>query len=325
MAFTLGDYSCLCDVAWRDIILIMQPQPCIVCQSLSAPFCFRTRDRHYGIRGEFDVVRCAGCGLVHLHPIPTADELAGFYTQDYYAYQPTRKDGRLKQLVKRLLKTKIETHNPESPRSGEFLDIGCGSGEYLQRMRAKGWNVTGVEPSIFGAEEGRHNGLNIFHGTLHEAKFAPNSFDYIRSNHSFEHVPNPLEILDEIYRILKPGGKLFVGIPNIDSIPYRVFGKYWWYLGAPVHTYSYTVPTISALMRRSGFAIDKIYFNSNYTSLLGSLQIYVNRNTGKRSTEGWLIKNPVLMFGANLMTQIIDLACRGDAIEVIARKPIALG
>jgi SAM-dependent methyltransferase len=299
----------------------MQPQPCIVCQSFNAPLCFRTRDRHYGIRGEFDVVRCASCGLVHLHPIPTVDELAGFYAQDYYAYRPMGKDRDLKKLFKKLLKTKIETHNPTFPHPGEFLDIGCGSGEYLQRMRAEGWNVKGVEPSIFGAEEGRQNGLDIFHGTLPEAKFVSDSFDYVRSNHSFEHVPNPVEILDEIYRILKPGGKLFVGIPNIDSIPYHIFGKYWWYLGAPVHTYNYTVSTISTLMQRSGFAIDTVFFNSNYASLLGSLQIYANRNNGKKSTEGRLMNNPLLILGANIVTRAIDFIHKGDAIEVIAQKP----
>ena len=302
----------------------MSLQPCIVCQSFNAPISFRTRDRHYGIQGEFNIVRCADCGLVHLDPVPTADELASFYSQDYYAYQPVEKDGRLKALSKKILRTKIDTHNPPYLQPGDFLDIGCGSGEYLHKMQAKGWNVKGLEPSIFGAEEGRQSGLDIFHGTLHEANFLPDSFDYVRSNHSFEHVPNPVEVLEEIYRILKPGGKLFIGVPNIASIPYRIFGKYWWYLGAPVHTYSYTVPTISTLMCRSGFVIETVYFNSNFASLLGSLQIYANRNNGKKSTEGRLFKNPALMLAADVITRAIDLIGHGDAIEVIARKPIGL-
>jgi SAM-dependent methyltransferase len=303
---------------------VMSLQPCIVCQSLNAPLSFRTRDRHYGIQGEFNIVRCADCGLVHLDPVPTADELAAFYSQDYYAYQPVRKDSRLKALSKQILRTKIETHNPPHLQPGDFLDIGCGSGEYLHKMQAKGWTVKGVEPSTFGAEEGRQSGLDIFRGTLHEAKFLPDSFDYVRSNHSFEHMPNPVEVLDDIYRILRPGGKLFIGVPNIASIPYRIFGKYWWYLGVPVHTYNYTVPTISTLMRRSGFVIETVYFNSNFASLLGSLQIYANRNNSKKSTEGRLFNNPVLMLAADLMTRAIDLIDRGDAIEVIARKPMGL-
>jgi ubiquinone/menaquinone biosynthesis C-methylase UbiE len=134
-------------------------------------------------------------------------------------------------------------------------------------------------------------------------------------------MPNPVETLDEIYRVLKPGGKLFIGIPNIGSIPYRIFGRYWWYLGAPVHTYSYTVPTISSLIRRSGFAVDNIYYNANFTSLLGSLQIYANRNNGKNSADGWLMKNPILIVAANILMRAICLIGQGDAIEVIAEKP----
>jgi len=87
-----------------------------------------------------------------------------------------------------------------------------------------------------------------------------------------------------------------------------------------VHTYSYTVPTISAIVQRSGFAIDRIYYNSNFVSLLGSLQIYANRHNGKKSSEGWLIKNPILMLGANMMMRVIDSIRQGDAIEIIARK-----
>jgi SAM-dependent methyltransferase len=258
---------------------------------------------------------------VHLDPIPTPDEIAGFYASNYYAYQPVRKNGGLRRLVKRLLRTTINTHNPTFPQPGEFLDIGCGSGEYLHKMRAKGWNVRGVEPSVFGAEEGRRSGLDIFNGTLHEATFATNSFDYVRSNHSFEHMPNPIEVLDEIYRILKPMGKLYIGIPNIDSTPYRIFGEYWWHLGVPVHIYSYTIPIISTLLRRSGFVCNRVYFNSNYASLLGSLQIYANRNNGRMSNEGWLLKNPVLIMVANILARVLDLVRQGDTIEVIAQKP----
>jgi SAM-dependent methyltransferase len=298
----------------------MPAEPCIVCKSLSAAPCLRARDYHYGIPGEFNLVRCVGCGLVHLDPIPTPDELAHFYAQDYYAYQPVRESGRLKRLAKNLLGITIKTHNPAFLHPGEFLDVGCGSGEYLHKMRSEGWSVRGIEPSIFGAEEGRRYGLDIFNGTLHEAKFPASTFDYVRSNHSFEHVPNPVEVLDEIYRILKPDGKLYIGIPNIDSLPYRIFGKYWWHLGVPVHTYSYTVPTISTLIRHSGFAIDRVHFNSNFASLLGSLQIYINRNNGKRSTAGWFIKNRILMFGTNMITRVLDLMGQGDVIEIIARS-----
>ncbi len=191
----------------------------------------------------------------------------------------------------------------------------------MQVMQAKGWKVCGVEPSAFGSGQGQSAGLDIFHGTLLAAKFQSNSFDYIRSNHSFEHMPNPVEVLNEIFRILKPQGKLFIGIPNMGSLPYRIFGRYWWYLGAPLHTYTYNVSNISMLLRRSGFSIDKVYFHSNYASLLGSLQIYLNRKNRRNSSEGKLIRNPLLMLISNIAMWVVDRIGQGDAIEVIATKP----
>jgi SAM-dependent methyltransferase len=299
----------------------MPSSPCIICKSLDTRPFLRTQDYHYGIPGEFSLVRCVGCGLVHLNPIPTSDELASFYSKDYYAYQSVAKPSKLKRFIRRLLGITMRTHDPEFAHPGEFLDIGCGSGNYLDKMSAEGWSVRGVEPSKFGAEEGRNFGFDIFNGTLHEAKFPTGVFDYVRSNHSFEHLPNPKETLDEISRILKPDGKLYIGIPNIESLPYKIFGKYWWHLGVPVHTYSYSVKTISALMSQSGFLVDKVYFNSNFSSLLGSLQIYVNRSNGKLSNDGWLIRNRILMFATNIMTKILDLIRQGDVIEIIARRP----
>jgi SAM-dependent methyltransferase len=301
----------------------MSTQRCINCHSPSSSLLFTTWDRHYGIPGEFNIVRCDGCGLVHLDPIPSTTELAGFYSENYYAYEPIGSRIWLKEFAKQIFKTKIKTHDPSFALPGDFLDIGCGSGDYLHVMQAKGWKVRGVEPSVFGAEEGRRAGFDIFNGTLDQANFCSDTFEYVRSNHSFEHVPNPSEVLSEIYRILKPGGNLYIGIPNIDSIPYRIFGKYWWYLGAPVHTYNYTVPTISALLQRAGFSIQKVYFNANFVSLLGSLQIYANRNNGKKSADGWLIRNPILRIFCNLAMSVIDLVGRGDAIEVIAQKPLS--
>jgi hypothetical protein len=155
----------------------MSAQECVVCQAPEASLLFRTRDRHYGLLGEFSIVQSSGCGVVRLDPIPSAEELAGFYTQSYYAYQPMSKEPWLKGLARRLLRLKIVTHNPKFAVPGEFLDIGCGSGDYLRVMQAKGWKVQGVEPSSFGATEGHRAGFDIFNCTLTEAKLASNSFD----------------------------------------------------------------------------------------------------------------------------------------------------
>ncbi len=294
---------------------------CIVCQSRDRILLFRTRDRHYGIKGEFNVVRCRICGLLHLDPVPTEEELTSYYAGSYYAFQPISKPDRWATLKQKILRSPIPNHDPSFRTPGDFLDIGCGSGSYLAVMRSRGWKVRGVEPNAYGVENGRRAGFDIFHGTLLQAEFPPGSFDYVRSNHSFEHMPNPVEVLDEIYRIVRPGGKVFIGVPNKDSIPFNLFGRYWWYMGAPVHTYTYSVKTLTALLRRTGFRVQRVYYNSNYASLLGSLQIYLNRNTAKVSNQGWIFSNPLLKITAGMLERLCDAMRQGDAIELICEKP----
>lgn len=298
----------------------MKLEPCIVCNSLTTKPLLHIQDRHYGIRGEFDLVECSDCGLVRLNPMPSFEELAALYAQDYYAYKPKRVDSQLKRIAKKILRIPIPNHNPTFVQPGILLDVGCGSGEFLHTMRAKGWEVKGVEPSSYGAAEGRSAGLDIFNGTLHQAQFTDATFDYVRSNHSFEHVTNPVEVIAEMYRILKPGGTMFMGIPNSESWPYRMLGKYWWFLG-PLHPYTYGVSTISLMLQRAGFKIEKVFYNSNFASVTGSIQIYLNRNDDTLIDQGRVMSNPFLMLAGNAVTWVLDRCHQGDAIEIICRKP----
>lgn len=294
--------------------------PCVACGAQETFFLFRTHDRHYNIPGEFDIVRCARCGLVRLDPMPSDEQLAGFYADDYYAYVPATKRKSLLAVLSTVLRIDIRTGDPDFKSPGEFLDVGCGAGAYLRVMADRGWRVRGVEPSSSGSKAGQAMGFDIFHGTLLDAMFPDSSFDYVRSNHSFEHMTNPVEILKETHRILRSRGKLYIGIPNGDSFAFRLFGRYWWYMGVPLHTYTYSVKTIVMLLERSGFKIVKVSFNSNFWSLLGSLQIFFNRNLGEPSHEGRLVRSKILILLANIAEKFLDLLGQGDAIEVIAEK-----
>jgi SAM-dependent methyltransferase len=188
-------------------------------------------------------------------------------------------------------------------------------------MRDQGWRVDGVEISQAAAEVGRNMAnLNIFSGGLTDARFPSNHFDYIRANHSFEHMCDPNETLNEIYRILKPGGRLLIGVPNQESLNSAVFGPYWWYRGAPVHPFTYSPSTLSRFLVKHGFNVNRVNYNSDYSGILGSLQIWANRNNGRRSTEGFLINSAPLKVICHWLAKIIDRLRVGDAIEIIATK-----
>lgn len=277
-------------------------------------------DYHYGIEGNFGTSRCSACGSVFMNPMPSVADLGVLYPDDYYSYQPPQPEGRVRRFLRYALRYPRVTHVPSFPRPGVMLDVGCGAGHYLLEMRGKGWTVYGAELSRAAAEAGRSVGLDIRGGELSQAGFAPASFDFVRSNHSFEHIPNPDEVLAEMRSLLKDDGKLFVGIPNIGGLWARTFGKYWWNFGLPVHTINYTEKGITTMLERNGFRVERILHNSDYSGFMGSWQIKANAQAGIRAPTGRIFSNKVLRLPMHYVSKLLDQFRQGDCIEVIASK-----
>lgn len=294
---------------------------CPLCGSGEQLVVYVTRDRHYGIKGEFTVVRCSSCSLVRLSPMPSEKELASYYPEDFYAYQPISATNRgMRYMLRRVFLCAIRTKDPRFAVPGTLLDLGCGSGAFLAQYRKRGWEAWGVELNTRAATYGRAvEGLNIFGGSLLEAKLPSNYFDYIRANHSLEHIPNPNDTLRELRRIIKPTGLLHIGVPNIDSVNARVFGRYWWYLGAPVHTFNYSRNTLIRLARKNGFTPIRVKYNSDYGGTVGSLQIVLNRNCARKSTEGLVINSTPIKVVGQWVAKLFDVIRQGDVIEVTFR------
>lgn len=302
---------------------MLQINTCPNCLSDNIAKKFVVQDRHYGVKGDFNLDVCNYCGLIFLNPMPNDDELSKFYPEEsYYAYHmgfpEIRKVNPFKKFIKRIFF--INEEEVKFDYVGKVLDIGCGNGWVLYQYKQKGWDVAGVEPSRTAAEIGNKANLNIYNGILLDAKFSDNEFDFIRSNHSFEHIFNPNEVLNEIYRILKPGGKLLIGIPNYAGINSKLAKKYWYYLGAPVHTFNYTSKNIKQLLVKHNFRIIKLRHVSSIHGILGSVQIFLNRKNGKTSDKGFVVNSKLLKFFANPLSKVEKFLRISDCIEVVAEK-----
>ena len=301
---------------------------CPLCNSSAFRRVVDARDRHYGNQGNFPIMRCETCGVFFLSPMPTLTYLRTAYPQNYYAYTASSagktrspRQKMLRRMLRRALCfTSGWTGDPKFEKPGSMLDIGCGAGLFISEMRDKGWNVHGVELDSQAAALGRRQGLDIFPGTLSDAHFPAANFDYVRSNHSFEHIHNPREVLREIHRIIRPDGRLFIGVPNLAGLMPRMWGTYWWYLGAPVHTFGYTPASLSRLLAEEGFQVEAVNYNSTFPGIIGSLQIWLNRNNGKLSEDGWIIHNGPLQLLGHWLARIIDTCRCGDCIEIVARR-----
>lgn len=298
----------------------VQLSHCPACLATKLEFYAISCDFHYKIPGKFATERCVQCGTVFLNPMPSTVDLGVLYPDDYYSYQAPIRESRFRRLVRVIFRYPRLFTLPDFTTPGVMLDVGCGAGHYLLEMQHQGWKVFGVELNKGAAAAGMASGLDIRGSELCKVGFDAEYFDFVRSNHSFEHIPNPQETLKEMHRILKKDGRLFIGIPCFDGLWPRIFGKYWWNFGLPVHTFNYTKKGICTLLEQNGFIIDRFAYNSDYSGLVGSIQIWWNAKKNMNRSDGAILHNRMIRFPAHYLSKFVDMIRQGDCIEIIALK-----
>lgn len=187
------------------------------------------------------VVRCEDCGLVFLNPQPSDEELARIYTADYFLGSESdagrEAASRVKEATAQLYLAEIRRYQG-LPR-GQMLEIGCGDGDFLVLAEREGWQVTGVEYAAAASDRARKRLKQgeVRCGELSDAKLAAEQFDLCVISDVVEHVRSPRDFLQEIHRVLKPNGTLFIATPSIDSWSARIMQQKWMEFKAEHLTY----------------------------------------------------------------------------------------
>ncbi len=198
------------------------------------------------------VVRCAVCDLVYINPRPRADLILAGYAEAEDPLFAAQNEARIRGFRKTL--EGVVQHLRISPTGKRVLDIGCAGGAFLAAAREMGFAVTGVEPAHWMAAHGRENyQLDIRDGILEPGSFEAHSFDVITLWDVIEHLPQPLETLQIVRSLLKPGGVLLVNYPDIGTLAARTLGRRWPFW-LSVHLIYYTRKTMTEQLRRAGFS-----------------------------------------------------------------------
>jgi SAM-dependent methyltransferase len=137
---------------------------------------------------------------------------------------------------------------------GRVLDVGCGAGLFLASMAARGWTTVGVEPNRAYAHALRsEHHLNVISGGIEALGPRSEPFDAVTMFDVIEHVPDPLDTLAHVRRLVRPGGVLVLTTPNVLSLERRLFGQHWQALQPPDHLTLFSSSGLQAMLRRAGF------------------------------------------------------------------------
>jgi methionine biosynthesis protein MetW len=282
--------------------------PCNFCHDPEADVLYNVREQITGEQKEFAVLKCRNCGLAFTEPQPSISEIGKYYPEEsYYSFQPAdyntlkeklrticleeaggypHKNGNdffsrvIRKTIFMLFGNHISVVIPYI-KNGKVLDVGCGSGKLLYWLNLHGWDTYGVELSSKAAECAAKKGLNIFNGELAEAKYPDNYFDFVIVNQVLEHLHDPMSLLVETNRILKAGGQLLIGVPNLESYESRIFGMYWSHLDIPRHLHHFSFPILEVILQSTGFDIERVIgktFFIPYSNKLSLRQLIMHEN-----------------------------------------------
>ncbi|MDQ3699160.1 MAG: class I SAM-dependent methyltransferase [Gemmatimonadota bacterium] len=200
-------------------------------------------------RVHYRMVRCDTCSLIRSDPIAVAQLLDHLYAQSSFDYDS--EISNLKRTYARYL-ARLEPHL--SSGKGSLLEIGCGNGFFLEEAVSHGYKeVWGVEPSSAAVELAPPMIRDrIIRDVMRPDLFEPERFDVVCLFQVFDHIPDPVALLDSCRRLLKPRGLVLFLNHNVDSLSFRLLGR-----RNPIvdieHTYLYSPTTLGTLVSRHGF------------------------------------------------------------------------
>lgn len=242
------------------------PADSINWETTACPLCSAGRDEEFlraaGDDGvEYRLGRCLACGFVYLNPRPDAATIGLLYPPDYSPYRPPaqRRRGVLRRLRDAVVGRGERSLSDRIPvkHGGVLLDYGCGAGAFAAEMRDRGWSAMGMDFSPHAAAIARsHYGLRIIEGALPSPAVAPESVDAITLRMVLEHVHDPHQLLRAAAETLRPGGWMYVCVPNLAAWGFRAFRGAWFPLRLPWHLLHFTPETLRHAVERTGLAVE---------------------------------------------------------------------
>lgn len=232
--------------------------------------------KDHSVTGEmFQLVYNDSLELLETLPQPKPEDLPKYYKSEHYISHTDSKRNLLEKVYhivrKRSLKFKLKLVNSFSSEGKHLLDIGCGTGDFLQTAQKDGWQVTGVEPDNQARQIANSKTNNAVFDIKHLETLQENSFDVITLWHVLEHLPQLETHIKLLQYLLKPNGTLVIAVPNYNSFDAQYYKEFWAAYDVPRHLWHFSKSSISKLFAKEGMKVEQILpmvFDAYYVSLL---------------------------------------------------------
>ena len=311
---------------------------CPCCGAAEARFLFSATDRLYLTTSKvFQIVECAHCRLIRLHPRPDPDSIHNYYPPAYWFSPAQTTAARLEQIYRRLVLRDhlkfVERALRECEEEGIVLDVGCGGGLFLQMLAERGIKrVVGLDFSRDAAKIAWHLArVPAVCGNLSCAPLAPSSCAAITMFHVLELLYDPASYLEASHRLLRPDGRLIAQVPNAACWQFLLMGERWSGVDVPRHLTDFRAKDLEALLDRCGFEVLRFkHFSLRdnpagmATSLAPNLDPMARQMRQEQESPRAKLAKDLLYFALTIMSlpfTLLEAACRaGSTVMVEARK-----
>ncbi len=273
--------------------MLTELKACPICSGQELEQYLSVKD--HSISGEiFNISMCKNCGFRFTNPVPSEATIGKYYQSDnYISHSDTNKGiiNKLYHLVrKRSLKSKLDLINKKNPSKGTILDIGCGTGYFLQACKENGWKIEGMEPdSNARTLAEKHTGQTIYNDLFSIKE--EGKYDVITLWHVLEHVHKLKESIQHINKLLSKKGYLIIAVPNCLSYDSSTYKDFWAAYDVPRHLYHFTPPDMDKLLTKYSFVKtdqQPMLFDSFYVSMLSDKYKYGKTNYLRAFWNGFM-------------------------------------